>query len=108
MGRRGHEPALLPRNGAGESFVSFIALFDRAVPYASILRESYTTPRPSFRSTAPIGHRALVAVTEGRRFRPRAGRRGRGNPATSSRRYWARRPWEPRPQDDNVRLVAVT
>ena len=27
MGRRGHEPALLPRNGAGESFVSFIALF---------------------------------------------------------------------------------
>ena len=29
MGRRGHEPALLPRNGAGESFVSFIALFGR-------------------------------------------------------------------------------
>jgi hypothetical protein len=27
MVRRGHEPALLPRNGAGESFVSFIALF---------------------------------------------------------------------------------
>ena len=27
MGRRGHEPALLLRNGAGESFVSFIALF---------------------------------------------------------------------------------
>jgi hypothetical protein len=28
---RGHEPALRPRNGAAESFVSFIALFDDAV-----------------------------------------------------------------------------
>lgn len=26
MGRRGHQPALPPRDGAGESFVSFIAL----------------------------------------------------------------------------------
>ena len=31
MVRRGHEPALLPRNGAGESFVSFIALLGGAV-----------------------------------------------------------------------------
>ena len=30
--RRGHEAALLPRNGAAESFVSFIPLFDR-VPH---------------------------------------------------------------------------
>jgi hypothetical protein len=27
VGRRGHEAALLPRNGAAESFVSFIPLF---------------------------------------------------------------------------------
>src|SRR5512138_801095 len=47
MVRRGHEPALLPRNGAGESFVSFIALFGSVVGSLDwfILR-GHTTPLP--------------------------------------------------------------
>jgi hypothetical protein len=32
---RGHEAALLPRNGAAESFVSFIPLFGGAARYFS-------------------------------------------------------------------------
>jgi hypothetical protein len=34
VGRRGHEAALLPRNGAAESFVSFIPLFNGVVDYS--------------------------------------------------------------------------
>jgi hypothetical protein len=32
LGRRGHEAALLPRNGAAESFVSFILVRRRLLP----------------------------------------------------------------------------
>ena len=45
MGRRGHEPALLPRNGAGESFVSFIALFGSARSH--LRRRSDSMRRPT-------------------------------------------------------------
>jgi hypothetical protein len=66
MVRRGHEPPLRPRNGAGESFVSFIALFGGlvALPQGHIcstlvtiyplhrLRTSPTTAR--VHTTAPM------------------------------------------------------
>jgi len=42
---RGHEPALLPRIGAGESFVGFIALFGRpGVPEPSTIRAPFLCP----------------------------------------------------------------
>ena len=50
MVRRGHEPALLPRNGAGESFVSFIALFG-GVARSSVRRRTIT--RSATRPPAP-------------------------------------------------------
>jgi hypothetical protein len=54
LGRRGHEPALLPRNGAGESFVSFIALFGR--PALDLIASSTEIGNPETRS-AQYGHR---------------------------------------------------
>jgi len=45
---RGHEAALLPRNGAAESFVSFIPLFDTAdpTPAASVWLKGCAQPEP--------------------------------------------------------------
>ena len=65
MVRRGHEPALLPRNGAGESFVSFIALLG-GVPH---LPDARNQTRAHALSIDPV---AWQFIHEGRVLEPRA------------------------------------